>query len=311
MKRMQFNIRRKRFAAGILVLLLAGATRLLATDSQGSSTNFLDQVQKWENEMTDKFRDTFKDLRADNKENSISSASLDLREQKDSYTVRLNLPGRDLSKAEISLEGSSLHVVAPAEANAGRYEQSVDLPDATLNGKLVIDRNQKDNLIVVTVPKGLATAKAEASPFGLAPLPLSDWDREMFDRMQKMQEDMDRVFDDSFRQFQNEPDLKGFFDQRRFGSSVDLQDEGGSYVVKAYLPNRDMQNVSVTLTNQTLNIEAKAQDRKEDGKNGPNIIQEAEYSQEVTLPGPVNASKMKVDKKEGMLIITLPKTDSK
>jgi HSP20 family protein len=179
------------------------------------------------------------------------------------------------------------------------------------DGKLIIDRNQKNNLIVVTVPKGSATANAQASPFGLAPLPLSDWDRQMLDRMQKMQEDMDRVFDNSFRQFQNEPDFKGLFDEPRFGSSVDLQDEGGSYVVKAYLPNRDMQNVSVTLTNQTLNIEAKAQDKEEDGKSGPNIVHETEYSQAVTLPGPVNAGKMKVDKKEGMLVITLPKADSK
>ena len=90
-----------------------------------------------------------------------------------------------------------------------------------------------------------------------------------------------------------------------------MQEENGNYIVKAYLPNRDVQNVSVTVTNDTLKIEAKAQDKKETGSSGPNVIHEAEYSQAVTLPGPVNAGKMKVDKKEGMLVITLPKADTK
>lgn len=258
--------------------------------------------------MTEKFRDTFKTLRANNKEDSIGTASVDLREQRDSYIVRLNLPGRDLANVEISLEGHAVHIVAPAEAKVSRYEQSIILTGAASDAKLAIDRNQKDSLIVVTVPKVSSAIGVDGSS-AASPLPLTDWDHEIFDQMEKMQKDMDSVFDNSFRQFQNEPGFHGLFDEPRFGSTIDLKDEGNDYVVKAYLPKRDMQNVSVTLTNQTLKIEAKAQQTKSDprGQQGSTVAEEAQYSQVITIPGRVQADKMKVDKKEGMLVVTLPK----
>jgi HSP20 family protein len=301
-------------AAGIATTCFLATPRLHATDDQSATSSFMQKMQKWEDEMTNRFRDTFRNLRAENKENSIGTASVDLREQPKEYVVRLNLPGRDLSQVDCALEGDSLHIVAPAEAKVGRYEQSIVLADAAPDARLDINRNQKDGVIVVTVPKESAPAGHGSPSPGWEPsplLPLNNWDREMFDQMRKMQKDMDREFNDSFRAFRQEPGLKGFFDEPRFGSSIDMQEENGNYIIKAYLPHRDVQNVSVTVTNDTLKIEAKAQDKKEAGSSGPNVIHEAEYSQTVTLPGPVNAGEMKVDKKEGMLVITLPKADSK
>jgi HSP20 family molecular chaperone IbpA len=301
-------------AVGILTACFLAAPRLHANDEQSGTPSFTQKLQQWEDEMTNSFRDTFRKLRSENKENSIGTASVDLREQPKEYVVRLNLPGRDLSQVECDLEGNSLHIVAPAGSNIGRYEQSIVLADAAPDARLEIKRNQNDSIMVVTVPKessagnqGMASSGWDAS----RSLPLTDWDRQMFDQMQKMQEDMDREFNDSFHALGQEPGFKGFFDEPRFGSSIDLQDQNGNYVVKAYLPNRDVQNVSVTVTNDILKIEAKSQDKKEGGSGGSNIVQEAEYSQAVTLPGPVDAGKMKVDKKEGMLVITLPKAGSK
>lgn len=315
----QLQNRRTWWVAATVAACIASAwflvtPRLHATDDQSAASSFIQKMQEWEDEMTNRFHDTFRNLRAENKENSIGTASVDLREQPREYVVRLNLPGRDLSQVDCSLEGDSLHIVAPAEAGVGHYEQCIVLADAAPDAGLDIKRNQKDGVMVVTVPKESAPANRRLPPPGWRPsplLPLNDWDREMFDQMQKMQKDMDREFNDSFRAFRQEPGFKGFFDEPRFGSSIDMQEENGNYIVKAYLPNRDVQNVSVTVTNDTLKIEAKAQDNKEYGSSGPNVIHEAEYSQAVTLPGPVNAGKMKVDRKEGMLVITLPKADSK
>lgn len=301
-------------AAGIATMCFLGTPRLHATDDQSSTSSFVQKMQNWEDEMTNRFRDAFRILRAENKENSIGTASVDLREQPKEYVVRLNLPGRDLSQVDCALEGDSLHIVAPAESKFGRYEQSIVLADAAPAASLNINRNQKDGVMVVTVPKESAPASQGAASPGWSPsplLPLTEWDRQMFDQMQKMQEDMDREFNDSFKAIRQEPGLKGFFDEPRFGSSIDLQEENGNYIVKAYLPSRDVRNVTVSVTNGALKIDAKAEDKKEDGSSGPNIIHEAEYSQAVTLPGPVNAGKMKVDKKEGLVVITLPKADSK
>ena len=124
-----------------------------------------------------------------------------------------------------------------------------------------------------------------------------------------MRRDMDRVFEDAFREFRGAPEHKGFFDEPRFGSSFDLKEEGDNYVVRAYLPDRDMQNINVTVEDRTLKIEAKEQEttKKEDEGGALHSTRKAAYSQLVTLPGPVQSDKMKVDKKEGMLVVTLPK----
>ena len=101
--------------AGLLALcvtfmMTTGAAGEAAKDNKG----FLDKMEQWQDKMSDKFRDTWKSLRGDSKEKSVATASVDLREDKDNYTLRLNLPDRDLEKVEIKLEGDTLRIVAPA-----------------------------------------------------------------------------------------------------------------------------------------------------------------------------------------------------
>jgi hypothetical protein len=45
-------------------------------------------------------------------------------------------------------------------------------------------------------------------------------------------------------------------------------------------------------------------------KDGMVFSQKAHYSQLLTLPGPVQADKMVVERKENMLVVTLPKASS-
>jgi len=284
----------------------------LAIAGQGKedSPGFIEKMKRWQDEMTDKFRDTWQDWQGKKDGHSLAAASVDLREQKDSYTVRLNLPNRDLAKVDIRLEGDALHIVAPAEEKVGRYEQMIDLGNVAPDAKLQIERKEKDRLIVVTVPKSPSTANAAPSSrrgpaTGLSSL--DDWDRDVFTRMEKMRREMDRVFDESFREFRLAPEHDGFFDRPRFGSSLDLQEEGDHYVVRAYLPDRDTGNVKVTVEGQTLKVEAKAEETEKKEDKGVVRSHKAQYAQVITLPGPVQAEKMKVDKKDGMLVVTLPK----
>ncbi len=263
-------------------------------------------MKQWQDLMSDKFRDTWEGWRGRKGGNSIGAASVDLREQKDSYTVRLNLPERDLSKVDIKLDGSSLHITAPAEKKAGGYEQTITLAQVAPQAQLVIDRRPNDNLIIVTVPKNqeLADSKPLLTFPDPALSPLADWDRDIFTRMDKMRRDMDRIFDESFQGLRS--DHLGLFDRSRFGSSLDVQEEGNNFVVRAYLPDRKMENVNVTIEGQTLKIDAKAEESE---KKGDKEVKshKAHYAQVVTLPGPVKADMMKVDKKDGMLVVTLPK----
>jgi HSP20 family molecular chaperone IbpA len=314
-------VRARRLAAGLALgagLIAAAPMAAFAADEKKNESGFIERMDRWQNEMTDKFRDTWHKLWGEKKggsmsEQSIATASVDLREQKDSYTVRLNLPKRDLGKVKVKFEGDTLKIVAPAEQGVGRYEQVVALTGVKSGAEPKIERQPRNNLIVITVPKSEEESVAKNEPSITLPdpalLPLTDWDRDIFARMEKMQRDMDYAFDEAFRVLRTEPAFKGYFDEPRFGSALDLQEEGGNYVVRAYLPDRAMSNVNVTVEGQTLKLEAKEQEatKKEEKGEVLHSSRKAAYSQVLTLPGPVKSDKMRVDRKEGMLVVTLPK----
>jgi HSP20 family molecular chaperone IbpA len=113
-------------------------------------------------------------------ESSIATASVDLREQQNNYTVRLNLPDRNLDKVEVAWTGDTLRIVAPAEGKAGCYEQDIRLDGVPADAKPTIERKQTDNLVVVTVPKSPALAGTRPL-FTPAPwiVPLDAWDRDV------------------------------------------------------------------------------------------------------------------------------------
>jgi len=295
--------------AGLMITLpmLAAATGEANPDRKG-----LEKMEQWQNRMSEKFHDTWRGIRGASKAKSIGTASVDLREDQDSYTVRLNLPDRDLEKVEVKLEGGSLRIVAPGEDKAGRYEQSIELAGVASHAEPKVERKQKDDMIVIMVPKHPSLADGKPSltlPDPSLLSPLSPWEAEVFARMQEMRQEMDRAFEDAFGEFRGSPDHQSFFDEPRFGSSLDLKEEGDHYVVRAWLPDRDMQEINVTVNERTLRIEAKEQEttEKADKAGGLHSTRKAAYSQTFTLPGPVQSDKMKVEKKKGMLVVTLPK----
>jgi HSP20 family molecular chaperone IbpA len=183
--------------------------------------------------------------------------------------------------------------------------------EGTTGAEPKIERKTKDDLIVVSVPKTGKSAAERSIPPGSVPdpslLPLTNWDREILDRMDRMRREMDRLFAEGLRNFGR--DRKDVFDEARFGSAIDLQEEGDNYVVRAYLPDRNMDQVNVTLEGQTLKIGAREQQRQHKENGTVQSSRTAAYSQVFTLPGPVQEDKMKVDRKENMVVITLPKAN--
>lgn len=294
-------------------LMTAGFLQLTAAEEiSKKDERFLDKMEQWQNQMSEKFRDTWRSLRSDTKEPSLATASIDLREDEHGYTLRLSLPGRDLDKVDIKLLGDTLRIVAPAGDSAGRYEQTVTLTGVNPNEEPKIERKPKDDMIVVTVRKRPLTAEKKSSPL-TAPdsmlSPLSDWENDIFARMDKMNREMDVLFEEAFREFRSAPEHKNYFDEPRFGSSIDLKEDRENYIFRAYLPDRSMKNVNVIVEDRVLKIEATEQDTtKKDDKAGTlHSTRKAAYAQLVTLPGPVKSEQMKVEKKDGLLIVTLPK----
>jgi HSP20 family molecular chaperone IbpA len=294
-----------------MAMLTGAAVATTAEESQRDSSHFTEKMKNWQEKMSETFRDTWQGLWQDKDaknlgESTVARASVDLREQQDSYTVRLNLPHRDLNKVEIKLSGDTLHIVAPAEGKAGRYEQNIRLEGVAANAAPQIERRTKDNLVVVTVPKSSDLARIR--PTFDPPMSLWDsWDRDVLEQMDRMRREMDRIFDRAFSDFRSQPEFSEFFNQARFGSSIDLQEEKDKYIVRAYLPDRDMNNVNVTIEGQLLKLEATEENTRQEQDEGMRFSSKAHYSQVLTLPGPVQTEKMTVERKENMLVVMLPK----
>lgn len=301
-------------ALGLGALVAAPTRNLAAAESEkDNGAGLLAPLKQWQQKMSETFRDSFKGLNNGQDTKSLTSVSADLREQNDTYTLRLNLPNRNLDKVEVSLDRNRIRIVAPEEGAAKRYEQTIALPDLPAEAKLQVERKAADGLIMVTIPK-TTSATPEAPKTAQRPVeelgPVFRRDRDIMDGMERMRRDMDRIFDDSFSSFKFLPDYTGWFDQYRFSSTYEIKEEGDNYVVRAYLPNRNMQNVSVEVVGQVLEIDAQAEDSGSQPKNKDEketMVHRARYTQNVTLPGPVNSIKMKVERKDNMLVVTLPK----
>jgi len=311
---LNLNRRTRLLAAALTVGALAAQSTYPVFGIENPASTIVEHLKNWQEKMSDAFRDTFKSLRGVGENKSRGSVSADLREQNDSYTLRLSLPDRSLDKVDLTLEGNSLRVVAPEEGKARRYEQSIVLGDVPADAKLQVERKQADSLIVVTVPK-TSVAKAETSPPVIknhAEKPFFSSERGIMQEMDRMRREMDKIFEDSFKDFKLLPEYKGFFDEARFGSTYNVEEQSDHYIVRVYLPDRDLNNVNVTVDGQILRVEAKAEEGNSKPKDEKGVVvHKAHYTQLITLPGTVDAVKMKVERKEGMIVVTLPKSDSK
>ncbi|MCB1194708.1 Hsp20/alpha crystallin family protein [bacterium] len=131
----------------------------------------------------------------------------------------------------------------------------------------------------------------------------------MINRMRHMQEQMNRLFDDSFASFDSDPFFTGSPFNRFGSSSVDIKENADTYVVRFKLPDGETK-VDVTVENGLMRISGSSE-QSEEGDNGTQSMQShrsvSSFSQSFTLPGPVQEDKLEVIHDKGELIITLPK----
>ena len=201
--------------------------------------------------------------------------------------------------------------MVPEEGNLGRYEQNVELAGAKPGVEPLIDRRKDDGVITVTVAKGkqaLSPLSRDVVPYMPLQAP-SKWQSDVLRKMDDLQREMNEIFQSGFGKVPRSPDLSQYFDQPRFGSFIDLKEDGPNYVVTAYLPQRDVNNVETTVEGKVLKIEASAEDTPaRAGEGGTNqMTRRTYYSQRLTLPGEVKADQLKVERREELLKITVPK----
>jgi len=145
----------------------------------------------------------------------------------------------------------------------------------------------------VTLTGARSTARAVPA---ISPLATSSPFADVQLRMRDLQSQMDNVFAQAFR------DLGNSFGETGFASSVDLRDQKDQYVARIYLPNGDTSKVNARVENGKLDITMNAAENK----NGATASEN--FEQVITLPEPVRADQLQIQRKSNLVVITVPKT---
>jgi HSP20 family protein len=92
---------------------------------------------------------------------------------------------------------------------------------------------------------------------------------------------------------------------------VDILDHDKEIEVQAALPGVNKEDLEVTVTDQSINIRAttKKEEKKEDKRYFRREIMRGEFQRTLALPENVDSNNAKASFKDGMLKVTIPKTE--
>ncbi|NPV05917.1 MAG: Hsp20/alpha crystallin family protein [Syntrophaceae bacterium] len=127
-----------------------------------------------------------------------------------------------------------------------------------------------------------------------------------------LQQRVNELFDSFFRDFAWTPSRVAAEWPGAFWPEIDVSDSGELVKVTAELPGLSEKDVEITLEKDTLILKGEKREEKEEkGKNYWHSERRfGSFRREIPLPeGGVDESKVKAEFKDGVLTITLPKTE--
>lgn len=140
-----------------------------------------------------------------------------------------------------------------------------------------------------------------------------------FVEMQKMHEEMNRIFENFHQKMRMNHQFDRFdpFGAGGFTSqpAVDIQDKGDTYEVTANIPGADNQKIDVETQNGQLKISAttqKSNEKQENNSSKQYIQQEryvGSYTRILSLPDDADEANIKHEYKDGILTVTIGKKE--
>jgi HSP20 family protein len=123
-----------------------------------------------------------------------------------------------------------------------------------------------------------------------------------------LSEAVDRLFRDAFTWPRMFSDI--FPTTSRFGLSSNLYETSESYVMQVSLPGVKVDGLEITAHGSVLTLRGKTEVTVPEGAQGIWVsMGGGEFREEVTLPGEVNADLASAEYHDGILTLTLPKTE--
>jgi HSP20 family protein len=127
-----------------------------------------------------------------------------------------------------------------------------------------------------------------------------------FGQLSNLREEIDRLFDSPLADLTDATNLLS-----GWTPALDVHEQKDNFIVKAELPGMKKEDITVSLHDGSLSISG---ERKSETKQADAEVYRAErflgrFQRTVTLPVQVAADKVKAQYKDGVLTVTLPKTE--
>ncbi len=127
-----------------------------------------------------------------------------------------------------------------------------------------------------------------------------------FGRSSSLRDELDRLFESPWTEFARTSQLLS-----GWTPALDVYEDKENFIVKAELPGMKKEDIEVSLHAGSLSIsgERKSETKEEDAEMCRAERYFGRFQRTVTLPAAVAADKVKAQYKDGILTITLPKTE--
>ena len=120
--------------------------------------------------------------------------------------------------------------------------------------------------------------------------------------------EIDRFFGDFWQS-----DFPAFFSNREmtWTPRMDVKESEDAYILHADLPGLKQNDVKITLNDHVLTISGERKHEEEKKNEKYHYVERAygSFQRSFTLPSSINGDKIKAEYKDGVLNITLPKTE--
>jgi HSP20 family protein len=128
-----------------------------------------------------------------------------------------------------------------------------------------------------------------------------------FNRLSDLRDEIDRLFDAPLFELARTPNLFS-----GWTPAIDVYEDKDNFTVKVELPGMNKEDIEVSLHDGSLSVsgERKSETKREDAEVYRTERFFGRFQRTVTLPVPVTADKVKAQYKDGVLTVTLAKTEA-
>jgi HSP20 family protein len=123
-----------------------------------------------------------------------------------------------------------------------------------------------------------------------------------------LQRDINRIFDDFWKRFDQPFSALGRWESG--GPRTDIAETDNALEVSVELPGIDQKEVDISLTDNSLTIQGEKKSEREESKKGYHLSERSygSFYRSIPLPSGVDTDKASAEFKNGILTVTLPKT---